>query len=193
MEEGDTGSDCVGLANRQGAKNVVQIELLSKPSQERTKEYPWPTYPVILKTSSIHEEGCKRYWSVLTKRFIGGNGILKRLSCVKVKFEKENGSSRFTMKEVPSTEFEIKADLAIIAVGFLHPEHKGFIEDINIKLDKRGSIRTDSNYMSSEKGVFCAGDAHSGQSLVVKAVSQGRKAAYYIDSYLMGKSILPLL
>ena len=190
---GDTGSDCVGLANRQGAKNVVQVELLPKPPEERTKDYSWPVYPVILKTSSSHEEGCKRYWSVLTKSFIGKGKRLAKLSCVKVKFEKDNDSMRPVMKEVPSSDFEIEADLAIIAVGFLHPEHKGFIEDINIELDKRGNIKTSDNYMSSKKRIFCAGDAHSGQSLVVKAVSEGRRAAYYIDSYLMGKSKLPLL
>ena len=190
---GDTGSDCVGLANRQGARNVVQIELLPRPPEERTKEYPWPMYPVILKTSSSHEEGCERYWSVLTKKFVDKDGKLKKLSCVEVRSEKDKNSGHYVMKEVPSSEFEIEADLAIIAVGFLHPEHKGFIEDINIKLDKRGNIKTDSNYMSSKPGIFSAGDAHSGQSLIVKAVSEGRKAAHYIDLYLMGKTALPLL
>ena len=190
---GDTGSDCVGLANRQGAKSVTQIELLPKPPKERSKDYPWPEYPVILKTTSSHEEGCKRYWSVLTKRFVGDNGRLKKLSCVKVRFEKDENSSRSVMREIPSSEFEVDADLAIIAVGFLHPEHRGFIEDANIDIDKRGNIKTGSDYMSSKAGIFSAGDAHSGQSLVVKAISEGRRAAHYIDFYLMGKSNLPLL
>jgi len=190
---GDTGSDCVGLANRQGAKNVVQIELLPKPHKERTENYPWPVYPVILKTSSSHEEGCKRYWSVLTKSFAGKSSKLTKLSCVKVRFNNDKTSKRPVIEEIPGSEFEIESDLAILAVGFLHPEHKGLISDLGLKLDKKGNIETDGEYMSSHPGIFAAGDAHSGQSLVVKAISEGRKAAHYIDRYLMGKSILPLL
>lgn len=189
---GDTGADCVGTANRQGAESVVQIEVLPKPSEERTCDYPWPSYPVLLKTSTSHQEGGKRMWSVLTKQFKGQEGHLRKLSCVNVEFIKTDASPRMQMREVKGSEFEIEADQVILAVGFLAPERKGIVEDLGLKLDERGNIKTDSNYMSSKKGIFCAGDAHRGQSLVVWAVYEGRQAAHYIDTYLMGKSSLPV-
>ncbi|PIW67000.1 MAG: glutamate synthase [Candidatus Omnitrophica bacterium CG12_big_fil_rev_8_21_14_0_65_43_15] len=173
---GDTGSDCVGTANRQGAKCVVQIELLPQPSTCRPPNMPWPKYPLLLKTSSSHEEGADRKWSVNTKEFAGENGCVRKLMCV-------SGDN----------EFEIGVDLVILAMGFLHPEKTGMIKELDIQLDNRGNIRTDDNYMTPQKGIFAAGDMRRGQSLIVWAISEGRCAAYCVDKYLMGSSGLPIL
>lgn len=181
---GDTGSDCVGTANRQGAGFIVQIEVLPKPSEVRSEEFPWPVYPVLLKTTSSHEEGCQRRWSVLTKKFIGAKGRVKKLSCVEVEFVRTGDSSPPVMKELSGTEFEIEADLVILAVGFLHPEHTGLVAELGLELDFRGNLRSGRNFMTSKRGVFCAGDARCGQSLIVRAISEGREAARYIDTYL---------
>jgi len=180
---GDTGADCIGVAHRQGAKSVVQIEILARPPECRLKDYPWPKYPRLLKTSSSHEEGCQRYWEVMTKRFIGEKGFLKKLSCVKVE----------SMKEIPVSEFEIEADLVILAMGFLQPEHSGLLSQLGVEFDARGNVKTDENYMTSAKKVFSAGDMRRGQSLVVWAIAEGRQSAHFIDKYLMGKSYLPLM
>jgi glutamate synthase (NADPH/NADH) small chain len=188
---GDTGSDCVGTAHRQGAESVVQIELLPKPAECRTGDYPWPAYPLLLKTSSSHEEGGERHWSVLTKKFVGEKGKVKKLQCVRVEFEEAEGNVCPAMKEVPGSGFEIDADLVILAVGFLHAEHKGAVSDLDISVDERGNIKTDKNYMTSKDKVFSAGDMRRGQSLVVWAISEGRKCARAIDEFLMGKSDLP--
>lgn len=184
---GDTGADCVGTANRQGASCVVQIELLPRPSEYRTKEYPWPTYPLILKTYSSHEEGVLRQWSILTKRFIGEKGKVKKLSCVRVHFPENDEKGRPIMKEIPGTEFEIEADLVILAIGFLHPEHSMLLKDIDVEFDRRGNVKTDQGYRTSVGKVFSAGDMRRGQSLVVWAISEGREAAQAIDKYLMGE------
>jgi len=181
---GDTGSDCVGTAHRQGASSVVQIEVLPKPSESRPENMPWPMYPSILKTSSSHQEGGERHWSVLTKKFIGESGCLKKLSCIKIEFVSQERSNSLQMKEIPGTEFEIDADLAIFAVGFIHPEHQGLLKDLDIELDSRGNVKTGSDYMTSKKGVFSAGDMRRGQSLVVHAIGEGRQAAAAIDKYL---------
>lgn len=189
---GDTGADCVGVANRQGASCVVQIELLPQPPECRTQDYPWPKYPFILKTSTSHEEGAERRWQISTKKFIGAGGAVKKLSCLKVDFLKDaKGCS--IIKEIPNTEFEIDADLVILALGFLHPEKKGLIEELDLELDSRGNVMTDENFMSSKKGVFSCGDMHRGQSLIVWAISEGRSCAKAIDGYLMGESNLPLI
>lgn len=189
---GDTGSDCVGTANRQGAKCVVQIEVMPQPSKNRTANMPWPKYPLILKTSTSHEEGAVRHWAVSTKRFVGENGLVKKIECVKIEFVKdEKGNS--VMKEIAGSEFVIEADLVLLAVGFLHPEHVGVVADLKIDLDQRGNVKTDSNYMTSKKSVFSAGDMRKGQSLVVWAISEGRRAAHCIDKFLMGESNLPLI
>ncbi len=188
---GDTGSDCVGTANRQDAARVIQIEIMPRPAECRTKDYPWPGYPMILKNTSSHEEGSVRDWSVLTKCFLGENGSLKKLCCVRVEFVKENSSCP-VMREVAGSEFEIEADLAIIAAGFLHTQHDGLVKELDLKLDKRGNIETDFSYMSSREKVFSAGDMRRGQSLVVWAIAEGRNCAHYIDKYLMGESSLPL-
>lgn len=167
---GDTGADCVGTAHRQGASCLVQIEILPKPSQCRTSEYPWPKYPLLLKTSSSHEEGGVREWSVLTKKFIGENGCVKKLLCAK--------------KEIPGSEFEIEADLVILALGFMHPQKQGLLGELNLELDPRGNVATGFSFMTSERGIFACGDMRRGQSLIVWAVSEGRSAAHFIDEYL---------
>jgi glutamate synthase (NADPH/NADH) small chain len=190
---GDTGADCVGVAKRQGAKCITQLEILEKPPLCRTENEPWPYYPSLLKNSSSHEEGCERHWTVLTKRFIGKDGRVKKLQCAKVEFPRTNKKSCPVMKEIPESEFEINADLVILAVGFLHPEHKGLVEDLNLELTDTGNVKTDENFMTSKEGIFCAGDMRRGQSLVVWAISEGRKAAYNIDRYLTGRSNLPVL
>ncbi|MDD5084471.1 MAG: glutamate synthase subunit beta [Candidatus Omnitrophica bacterium] len=173
---GDTGADCVGMAHRQGAVCVVQIEVLPKPPACRGIGCPWPAYPSLLKTTSSHEEGCIRHWEVTTKRFIGEKAAVKKLSCVKA-----------------GNDLEIEADLVILAIGFLHPEHSGLLNDLGIEFDERGSIKTDPEFMTSVKKVFSAGDMRRGQSLVVWAISEGRRSAYYIDKYLMGESSLPFI
>lgn len=213
---GDTGADCVGTAHRQGAACVVQIELLPSPPECRTADYPWPKYPLILKTSTSHGEGGQRKWSVLTKKFIGENGRVKKLSCIRVdgstqppsaasltinpeqakRVERIDFSGKDTrgcpvMKEIKDSGFDIDADLVILALGFLHPEKKGLIESLGVELDSRGNVKTDANLMTSVKSIFSAGDMHRGQSLIVWAISEGRCAAHYIDKYLMGESHLP--
>ncbi|TCT15359.1 glutamate synthase (NADH) small subunit [Natranaerovirga pectinivora] len=192
---GDTGSDCVGTSVRQGAKNVVQLELLPMPSTERTDACPWPTYPMVLRTSSSQEEAAAVYgddprqYSIATKHFSGENGKVKELHCVKLKWTKdENG--RMNMEEVPGSEFVIKADLVLFAMGFLHPEHKGMLENLGVEYDQRGNVAANNKFMTSIEGIFSAGDMRKGQSLVVHAISEGRSAAKYIDEYLMGNTYL---
>jgi glutamate synthase (NADPH/NADH) small chain len=173
---GDTGSDCVGTANRQGAKSVTQIEVLPKPPEDRPLDQPWPIYPAILKTSTSHGEGCERYWSVVTKKIVGETGNVKKLIC-----------------EKDDKPFELEADLVVLAMGFLHPDRKGLIEMLGLELDQRGNVKTGDDFMTSKKGVFSAGDMRRGQSLIVWAISEGRKAARSIDIFLMGKSDLPAI
>lgn len=187
---GDTGADCMGVAHRQGAACVIQIELLPRPAECRTKDSPWPKYPMILKTSSSHEEGGQRQWSILTKKFVGDNGRLTKLYCVKVEFRKDSKGCP-VIKEIPESAFGINTDMVILALGFLHPEKSSLIEGLT--LDQRGNVKTDDNYMTSSKGVFCAGDMHRGQSLVVWAIAEGRRSASAIDRYLMGESSLSVL
>jgi len=190
---GDTGSDCVGVAHRQGANCVVQIELLPQPPECRSSDYPWPKYPLILKTSSSHEEGGERKWSVLTKKFIGENGRVKKIFCVQVEPSQKDNSGCPVMREIPGSEFELDADLIILALGFIHPEKKGLVTQLALKLDLHSNVKTDQNYMTSTKGIFACGDMHRGQSLVVWAISEGRRAAHFIDKYLTGESHLPVI
>lgn len=180
---GDTGADCVGVAHRQGASCVVQIELMPQPPECRTPAQPWPKYPLILKTSSSHEEGGKREWSILTKEFIGQGLSLRKLACVRVEFNKDAQGCPL-MKEIPGSGFQIEADLAILALGFLHPEKKGVVSALDLELDPKGNVKTGANFMTSTRGVFSCGDMHRGQSLVVWAIYEGRRAAYEIDKYL---------
>ncbi len=179
---GDTGADCVGTANRQGALSVTQIELLPQPPECRTKDMPWPTYPKILKTSTSHEEGCRRLWSVATKKFIGEAGRVRKLLCVKVDE---------ALREIPGSEFELKGDLVVLAMGFVHPVHQGLVKELNLQLSPRGNISVDRNYAASLPGIFAAGDASRGASLVVWAIYEGRAAAREIDRFLMGETNLP--
>ncbi|MFA4991131.1 MAG: glutamate synthase subunit beta [Candidatus Omnitrophota bacterium] len=174
---GDTGADCVGTAHRQGASCVAQIEVLAKPSEHRMDSCPWPGYPALLKTTSSHEEGCERRWSVVTKRFAGEKGAVKKLFCA----------------EIGGSEFEIEADMVILAIGFLRPERSGLLADLNVELDERGNVKTGKDYMTSVEKVFSAGDMRRGQSLVVWAISEGRRAAHCVDKYLMGESDLPFM
>jgi glutamate synthase (NADPH/NADH) small chain len=186
---GDTGADCVGTAHRQGAQCVIQIELLEQPPECRTEDYPWPLYPMILKTSTSHEEGGERKWGILTKRFAGTRGHVRKVSCVKVAFEKsEGGATCPVIKEIPGSEFEIETDMVVLAVGFLHPEHTGLLKRLGLERDARGNLKTDDRYMTSREGVFAAGDMRRGQSLVVWAIAEGQKAARSIDCYLTGRA-----
>lgn len=182
---GDTGSDCVGTSNRHKAKSVTQIELLSKPPESRTQLNPWPEWPMTLKTSSSHDEGCERAWAILTKEFIGNDkGELTGLRLVDINWGK-NG-----MEEVPGTDRVIPCELALLAAGFVHPQKEGMIEQLGLELDERGNVKAE-NYATSKSGVFTAGDMRRGQSLVVWAISEGREAARAVDEFLEGASKLP--
>lgn len=181
---GDTGSDCVGTSNRHKAKSVTQIELLSKPPDEREAHNPWPEWPMTLRTSSSHEEGAERKWSILTKEFVGNDkGALTSLKLVDVEWE--NGK----LKERPNSERLMPADLVLIAAGFTNPQYQGMLEQLGVELDNRNNVKS-TQYHTSKDGIFVAGDMHRGQSLVVWAISEGREAARAVDEYLMGESLL---
>ena len=186
---GDTGSDCLGTSNRQGAVSVHQFELLAKPPEVRTADMPWPNWPMILRTSTSHEEGVIRDWSINTKFFSGKNGRVEKLHGIRLNWKTDNG--RMVMEEIPGSEFVLDCDLVLLALGFLGPEPDGAVGQLGLKLDQRGNIECDPNYMSSMPGVFAAGDARRGQSLVVWAIWDGREAARCVDQYLMGESALP--
>jgi glutamate synthase (NADPH/NADH) small chain len=185
---GDTGSDCLGTANRQGARLVYQYELLPMPPERRTFAMPWPDWPMILRTSTSHEEGVLRDWSINTKRFIGEGGVLKALEGVKLKWKQDNG--RMVMEEVPGSNFILECDLVLLALGFLGPEPDGIISELGVQLDPRSNVLCE-NYMSSVPGVFAAGDSRRGQSLVVWAIWEGRECARAVDAWLMGETFLP--
>ncbi len=180
---GDTGSDCVGTANRQGAKNVWQFEILPKPREWDNSWNPeWPNWPNILRTSSSHEEGCERDWAILTKEFSGKNGQLKKSLFQRIEWEKENG--RFNMKPAPGSEFSLDIDLVFLAMGFVHVEQGSFLKELEIEFDDRGNINSPDKYKTSAEGVFTAGDANTGASLVVRSIYHGRESAKAIDEYL---------
>ncbi|WP_139904883.1 glutamate synthase subunit beta [Clostridium thermarum] len=181
---GDTGSDCIGTARRQGAKEVYQYEIMPKPPLERDETMPWPEYPRTLKTSTSHEEGCIREWLVNTKKIVGHKGTVRALHGVRVLWDKDS-SGRMVMKEVEGSEFVQQADLILIAMGFTNPKKEGMLEQLGVKLDERGNVETDENYMTSIKGVFAAGDMRTGQSLVVRALNEGLRTAGAVDKYLM--------
>jgi glutamate synthase (NADPH/NADH) small chain len=185
---GDTGSDCLGTSNRQGATSVHQFELLPMPPEKRTATMPWPDWPMILRTSTSHEEGVARDWSINTKFFSGENGQVKKLHCVRLNWRSDNG--RMVMEEIAGSEFELECDLALLALGFLGPEPDGIVAELGLKLDQRGNIACE-NYHTSVPGVFAGGDARRGQSLVVWAIWEGRECARAVDAYLMGESFLP--
>jgi glutamate synthase (NADPH/NADH) small chain len=183
---GDTGSDCVGTATRQGAKKVLQFEIMPKPREWKEAWNPsWPAWPNILRTSSSQEEGCERDWSITTHRFTGSNGCVTEGHFARVEWKKQAGGS-FKMEEVPGTEFSLKVDLVLLAMGFVHVNHGKIIEELEVEYDPRGNIRCNPDYSTSAKGVFAAGDANTGASLVVRAIFHGREAAKAIDQYLRG-------
>ncbi len=182
---GDTGSDCIGTSHRQGALSVTSLEIMPRPPDERSPTTPWPMWPLMLRTSSSHEEGGARDFSVSTERIGGSGGRVERLHCVRV--EQRDGS----FARVAGSEFDLEADLVLLAMGFVHPEHEGLIEDLSPRLDRRGNVDVDESFMSSVPGVFAAGDCQRGQSLVVWAIADGRRAARGIDRYLIGQAGLP--
>jgi glutamate synthase (NADPH/NADH) small chain len=191
---GDTGSDCIGTSTRHGALSVTQLEILPKPPEKENKELTWPNWPNKLRTSSSHEEGCERMWSVTSKKFLGENGKLAGVVCAKVEWNQDE-SGNWQMSEVEGSEFELKAELVTLAMGFLHPVHEGMLEQLGVSLDSRGNVRGTTEgsgaYKTSVDGVFAAGDMRRGQSLVVWAIREGRQCAQAVDAYLMGESQLP--
>ena len=184
---GDTGSDCIGTANRQGALSVTNFELLPRPPQARdAKSNPWPNWALIERISTSHEEGVNREYAVMTKKFSGENGQVKKLHAVRLEFgPSDPQTGRSQMKEIPGSEFELEVDLVLLAMGFLGPVKTGMIEELGVELDARGNIKADQNKMTSLPGVFTAGDMTRGQSLVVWAIHEGRAAARGAHSYLL--------
>jgi glutamate synthase (NADPH/NADH) small chain len=188
---GDTGSDCVGTSIRQGAKSVTQFELLPQPPEHENKPLVWPYWPVKLRTSSSQEEGCDRDWSVATRRFEGRNGAVEKLVAVRLEWQK-SADGQMKMAEMPGTEFTIKADLVLLAMGFLGPVTEGLLEQLGVERDPRTNVRANvDDYRTSVPKVFAAGDARRGQSLVVWAIREGRQCARAVDLALMGSTELP--
>ena len=188
---GDTGADCLGTAHRQGAELVNQFELLEEPPVQRTSSNPWPQWPTILRSSAAHEEGGVRDYGILTKSFSGKDGKLEKLHAVRVEWSQPENGGRPAMNEVPDSEFEVETELVLLAMGFLHPQHEGLLNQLGVELDGRGNVGIGPDRMSSVPSVFAAGDTARGQSLVVWAIAEGRETARAIDLYLMGESDLP--
>jgi glutamate synthase (NADPH/NADH) small chain len=189
---GDTGSDCVGTSNRHGAASVTQFELMPKPPDARTPFMPWPSYPMVLKTSSSHEEGCERQWAVATKAFVGDEqGKLKALRIVDLEWKSGEDGRPAQFTERPGSEREIPCELALLAMGFLHPESKGMLQELDVALDERGNVQaSEKDYQTNLARIFSCGDMRRGQSLVVWAISEGRECARKVDEHLMGHSLL---
>jgi glutamate synthase (NADPH/NADH) small chain len=180
---GDTGSDCIGTAFRQGAVSVMQLEIMPMPPAKEDKLLTWPNWPLKLRTSSSQEEGAEREFAVVTTRFSGRDGRVKRLHCAR---------ADETFKPIPGSEFELKADLVLLAMGFVSPVHEGMIEELGLERDARGNVKANVvDYQTSNPKVFSAGDMRRGQSLVVWAIREGRQAAHAVDKYLMGETTLP--
>jgi glutamate synthase (NADPH) small chain len=180
---GDTGSDCIGTSIRQGALSVMQLEIMPRPPEQEDKMLTWPNWPLKLRTSSSHQEGADRDFSVVTQKFSGANGVVKKLHCVRVDAK---------MQPVPGSEFELRADLVLLAMGFVSPVQEGMLAAFGVKLDQRGNVAAnDRDYRTSVDRLFAAGDMRRGQSLVVWAIREGRQAARAIDEYLMGSTVLP--
>jgi len=190
---GDTGSDCIGTANRQGAASVLQLEILSKPPEQEDKPSTWPHWPVKLRTSSSHQEGCERRWGVATKSFSGdAAGAVCALNGVRLT-QKPGADGRLRTQEEPGSEFTVNAELVLLAMGFVHPLHEGLLAELGVGLDARGNVAADTErYQTSVAKVFAAGDIRRGQSLVVWAIREGRQAARAVDEVLMGGSSLPV-
>jgi glutamate synthase (NADPH/NADH) small chain len=180
---GDTGSDCIGTSIRQGAVSVVNFEIMPKPPEHENKDLTWPNWPLKMRTSSSHLEGASRDFAVATQKFTGENGQVKTLHCARI-------DAKF--KPIPGTEFEIEADLVLLAMGFVHPLHDGMVKQLDVALDQRGNVSADTNaYVTSVPKVFAAGDMRRGQSLVVWAIREGRQCAHAVDKFLMGSTTLP--
>ena len=187
---GDTGADCLGTVHRQGAKSVTQLELLAQPPVDRAPDNPWPQWPNIFRVSPAHEEGGERLYSVSTQRFVGDvAGRVRALQATKVEIIRKDG--RVHVQPIPGSEFEIQADLVLLAMGFLGPERGALVNDLGLKMTERGNVWRDERWMTSVPGVFAAGDMQRGQSLIVWAIAEGRSAARGVDQYLMGESALP--
>jgi glutamate synthase (NADPH) small chain len=187
---GDTGADCLGTVHRQGAASVRQLELLSRPPDARAANNPWPLWPNIFRTSSAHDEGGERMYSIATTHFSGdAKGNVKTLHAHEVETILENG--RMSFRPVPGTESELQADLVLLAMGFVGPEKNGMLTELGVKMTERGTVWRDANWMTSVPGVFTAGDMQRGQSLIVWAIAEGRSCARGVDTYLMGASELP--
>jgi glutamate synthase (NADPH/NADH) small chain len=183
---GDTGSDCVGTARRQGAASITQMEIMPQPPEKENKDLTWPNWPMKLRTTSSHEEGCDRDWSIATKAFTGNNGRLTAIECIRLDW------SDGKMEEVLGSEFELPCDFAFLAMGFLNPIHEGMLNSLEVSYDQRGNVNADTeNYKTSFDRVFSAGDMRRGQSLVVWAIREGRQCARAVDQFLMGSSDLP--
>ncbi len=189
---GDTGSDCVGTSKRHGALSVTQFELLPKPPEQRTELMPWPSYPMVLKTTSSHEEGCERQWATATKEFIGDeNGYLTALKIVDLEWKGSADGRPAQFTERQGSERTIPCEMVLLAMGFLHTQHKGLVDNLELEKDERGNVKaTEKNYQTSLPKIFAAGDVRRGQSLVVWAISEGRECAQQVDEYLMGYSFL---
>jgi glutamate synthase (NADPH/NADH) small chain len=189
---GDTGSDCVGTSNRHGAKNITQFELFPKPPEDRTFAMPWPTFPMTLKITSSHEEGAHRHWAISTKEFLGdSNGNLRALKVVDLEWKLGSDGKATHFTEAAHSEREIPCELALLAMGFVHPQQEGLLNELSIELDERGNVKaTEKEYQTNISKIFSAGDMRRGQSLVVWAISEGRECARKVDEYLMGESIL---
>jgi len=188
---GDTGSDCIGTSNRHGAASVTQLEVMPQPPEKENKGLTWPDWPLKMRTSSSQEEGADRDFAVLTKRAVGSNGKVEALECVRVEWVKD-ASGRMGMKEVAGSEFELKADLVLLAMGFLGPVRKGMVEQAGVELDPRGNVKANVvDYKTSVAKLFSAGDMRRGQSLVVWAIREGRQCARAVDEFLMGSTVLP--
>ncbi len=193
---GDTGSDCIGTSVRQGAKSVTQLELLPEPPPARTKDFPWPYWPMIKRTSSSQAEaaalaGGERIYAVNTKKFSGEGGLVKKMHTVKLEWVKPENGGRPEMREVAGSEAELDADLVLLAMGFLHPEHSPMLKELGVEFDERGNVKTGKTKMTGVEGVFAAGDMRRGQSLVVWAIAEGRDVAHDCDEWLMGSTRLP--
>jgi len=190
---GDTGSDCIGTSNRHGAESVTQLEILPKPPEVPDKLTTWPNWPMKMRTSTSQEEGCDRDFSVATKRFVEEEGRVSAIECVRVEWRQEDG--QWKMQEIEGSEFTLKADLVLLAMGFLHPVHEGMLEELGVEFDPRGNVKGATEgpdaYKTSLDKVFSAGDMRRGQSLVVWAIREGRQCARAVDEYLMGHSDLP--
>jgi glutamate synthase (NADPH/NADH) small chain len=180
---GDTGSDCIGTSFRQGAASVTNFEIMLEPPLHENKALTWPNWPLKLRTSSSHEEGAERDFAVTTTHFSGDGGVVQKLHCMRVDDK---------LKPIPGSEFEIPADLVLLAMGFVHPVHEGMVKNLGLKLDQRGNVAASTDdYRTSIDKVFTAGDMRRGQSLVVWAIREGRQAAHAVDKFLMGSTLLP--